>query len=137
MIRIALNKDKKDIINLGKELSLQFSNLYNIDLEFQREFSIIIVSENKKIDGFLLAHNFDDHVDLLTIVVDKKERGKKIGTQLMEYLINNYCFQGKNILLEVAVDNFSALKLYEKLNFDVINVRKGYYSGVDAYIMRR
>lgn len=137
MIRIAYNDDINDINNLGKELNSNFLQLYDINLEFQRDFSIIIVSENQKVDGFLLAHIFEDYVDLLTIVVDEQERCKNIGTDLLNFLLNNYCNQNKHILLEVSIDNYSALMLYEKFGFKVINVRKGYYNGVDAYIMRR
>ena len=40
-------------------------------------------------------------------------------------------------MLEVKVDNINAIKLYEKFDFKVIHIRRGYYNGVDALIMER
>ena len=40
-------------------------------------------------------------------------------------------------LLEVAVDNDVAIKLYEKFGFKIIHTRKKYYGKKDAYVMER
>ena len=42
-----------------------------------------------------------------------------------------------NITLEVNINNINAIKLYEKYNFEKVAVRKGYYDGVDGYLMER
>jgi [ribosomal protein S18]-alanine N-acetyltransferase len=43
------------------------------------------------------------------------------------------------VMLEVAVDNGSAQKLYESEGFQGVGVRRGYYqpSNTDALVMRR
>ena len=39
------------------------------------------------------------------------------------------------ITLEVNVNNFSAIKFYEKNEYKKINIRKHYYGNDDAYLM--
>ena len=62
-------------------------------------------------------------------------RNQRIGTRLIEYLINKY--SNYKFLLEVASNNYIAIKLYENMNFKIINIRKKYYNDIDAYVMER
>lgn len=137
MIRKANNNDIEQINILGDTLHDDFAKLFHLETEIDSKYGIVLVSEeNGKINGFVYAMDLIDNVDLLSIVVDKEYRGQNIGSKLMEYLIDNYCFQ-KTITLEVAVDNEAAIGLYKKFDFVVENIRKCYYNGVDAYLMRR
>ena len=34
-------------------------------------------------------------------------------------------------------NNYIAIKLYENMNFKIINIRKKYYNDIDAYVMER
>ena len=77
--------------------------------------------------------------DIQTIAVSTAKQGKGIGRKLMEALIAKAKAQGsEQVLLEVRVDNQSAIALYEKLGFERIDIRKRYYQpdNVDAAIMR-
>ena len=87
--------------------------------------------------GFLYAEDLIDNIDLLEIVVDKMYRNMSIGSKLIKYLIDNYCYHDKTITLEVAINNDIALKLYKKYGFKVVNTRKRYYGDIDAYLMKR
>lgn len=137
MIRIAKSDDLASINHLGVSLHDNFEKLFHIETEINSEYAIVIVSENSgKIDGFLYAVSLVDNIDLLSIVVDINHRGKKIGSLLLEYLIANYV-KDQTITLEVDVNNVVALSLYKKYGFVVENIRKGYYNGVDAYLMKR
>lgn len=77
--------------------------------------------------------------DIQTIAVSTEQQGKGLGRRLMESLISRAKAQGsEQVLLEVRVDNQTAISLYEKLGFERIDVRKRYYQpdNVDAAIMR-
>jgi ribosomal-protein-alanine N-acetyltransferase len=79
-----------------------------------------------------------DRFELCYIEVSKEYRNKKIGSKLVEELIR--IGQNKNIInitLEVSVDNQVAIKLYEKYDFKIVATRKGYYNGIDGYLMER
>ena len=61
-----------------------------------------------------------------------------IGTRLVQMLMEQAIQRdGVFISLEVRVSNLPALGLYRKLGFEVLSVRKGYYSEPveDAYVM--
>ena len=53
------------------------------------------------------------------------------ASELMRHLIS----KNKNISLEVKSDNAPAIKLYEKFRFKKVAERRGYYDGVDGYLM--
>jgi ribosomal-protein-alanine N-acetyltransferase len=43
-----------------------------------------------------------------------------------------------SMMLEVGVNNTSAIGLYESLGYSIINTRKNYYGpGLDAHVMRK
>jgi [ribosomal protein S18]-alanine N-acetyltransferase len=69
---------------------------------------------------------------------DRQRRG--IGRALLEALLAEADRrQVKAVLLEVAVDNRPAQKLYDSYGFAPVGVRRGYYqpSNTDALVMRR
>jgi [ribosomal protein S18]-alanine N-acetyltransferase len=69
---------------------------------------------------------------------DRQHRG--IGAALLEDLLAEAARRGaRQVLLEVAVDNEPARKLYERYGFVPVGVRRGYYqpSNTDALVMRR
>jgi len=138
MIRYAESKDINEIYNLGNILNDNFSRLFNIGEILKEDISKIIVYEDdNKILGFLLATCLYETVDILSIVVSKDNRRKRIGSNLIDYLISELDENVETITLEVAVNNKAAIGLYEKFGFEVINIRKKYYNGIDAYLMGR
>jgi ribosomal-protein-alanine acetyltransferase len=91
--------------------------------------------------GFVLCHRISpEEADLLKICVLPAYRRRGIGKILLEeakkYAKNNGI---KKILLEVAVNNPSAIYFYERFGFQKIAQRKGYYkinqTTVDANVM--
>ena len=138
MIREVVSKDISRINEIGSSFNKDFVKLFDIQNKINDKISIILVYEEENvIKGFLYAEDLIDNIDLLEIVVDKKYRNMSIGSKLIEYLIDNYCYYDKSITLEVAVNNDVALKLYKKFGFKVVNTRKRYYGDIDAYLMKR
>lgn len=130
MINNCNNSDKERIIELGKLISDNFDRVNNID-KIIEDKEIIGYYEDDILVGFIIFKTLYDVTDLLYIVVDEEYRNKKIGSRLMDYLINN----SKKIMLEVRCDNKSAINLYKKYNFMIINIRKKYYNDMDGYVM--
>ena len=138
MIRVASSKDVDEINTLGSILHENFASTFHIETEIDSELAIVLVSENPDyIDAYLYALDFGDNIDLLSIFVAEEKRNKQIGTNLLKYLINNYCYQdNKTITLEVSSANIPAYTLYKKLDFKVVGKRNKYYGNEDAYIMK-
>lgn len=78
-----------------------------------------------------------DDAHITNIVTKKNQRGKGIGSKLLEQLIQLTKQNDKSSLtLEVNTNNTSAQRLYNKYNFKNLGIRKKYYNGnEDAFIM--
>jgi len=76
--------------------------------------------------------------DVLTVGVIPSHRGQGIARQLMAMITNWAKEQGSiAMMLEVKVDNFDAIGLYESLKYSKLNIRKDYFgAGLDALVMR-
>lgn len=78
--------------------------------------------------GFMITQVILDECHLLNICVHPDWRGKGIASQALRWLFN--FMQEKNMrsmFLEVRASNQAAIKLYQKLGFKQIGIRKNYY----------
>ena len=64
---------------------------------------------------------------ILNISVAPNEQGQGIGRRMLEHLIELATGKAETIFLEVRPSNVGAIALYEKMGFNEIGVRKGYY----------
>ena len=120
MIKEVKGQDLKDFIELNNN-------------PFRRYFSY---EEDNQILGYFIIDILYEKIELINIFVNKDARNRKIGSNMIEYLIkfgkNN---KKDNITLEVKEDNLYAIKLYEKYHFRKVAIRKGYYNGTDGILM--
>ena len=103
---------------------------------------------------FLVATNTDDQIvgyaavlvvaagveaDVLTVGVLPEYLRQGIATQFMAELEKwSVSKQAPAMMLEVGTENTAAIKLYEKLGYQKISTREGYYGpGLDAFVMRK
>ena len=64
---------------------------------------------------------------ILNISVHQKEQSQGIGRRMLEQLIDTARGKAETIFLEVRPSNVGAIALYEKMGFNEIGIRKGYY----------
>ena len=134
MISKLTKEEVQEVIQLGTMLNPNFSKLFHIENLNPNE-TIYIYKENNNIKGFIHTQNGLDIIDLLNIIVKPEYQNQGIGSILLKYIINNK--QNKKIMLEVKSKNINAIKLYQKYDFKIINIRKNYYKDDDAIIMER
>ena len=138
MIRLANKDDIKIINSLGLLVNSNFTKTYNIESYLNSNLYIILVNEVKGlVNAFLLVLNNVDCYEIEMIVVSKEVRHQGIGTALLNHFLENYRIKDKEILLEVAINNNYAIDFYKKVGFNIINVRKKYYNGIDALVMKK
>lgn len=136
MIRELKNTDIEDLTELLLNYDKNIENYFKFkDYLKNNIYSQYIYVIDDKIVGYILITIIDDLVEIHLLYVDNLFRNQKIGTKLLDYIINKY--SNYRFLLEVAINNYIAIKLYENMNFKKINIRKKYYNDIDAYVMER
>jgi ribosomal-protein-alanine N-acetyltransferase len=87
----------------------------------------------RRIAGFALIRVVADEAELLTIAVDPKWRGKRIGQALLAAVFDDLLMSpARRMFLEVSEENAPAIKLYQRHGFATISTRKGYYPKADG-----
>lgn len=88
--------------------------------------------------GYIIYWVVLDEAHIINVAVHPEYRRKGIGEGLVSFVIETCKGLGlERIFLEVRRSNVAARRLYRKLGFEVIGVRKGYYSDTkeDAIVM--
>lgn len=136
MIRELKNTDIEELTKLLLNYDKSVENHFNFSSYLSNDlYSQYVYIINDKIVGYILITVIDDLVEIHLLYVDNLFRNQKIGTKLIDYIVNKYF--NYRFLLEVAINNYIAIKLYENKNFKIINIRKKYYDDIDAYVMER
>lgn len=133
--------DNKELI---MTIQIQFSAFEHHKIDLIKEintnpyFRIIIYSTNNEVLGFIHYDYIYDRYEVSNIIVKPSQRGKRIGSVLLEYLIELAKKDRiKNITLEVDEKNFGAIHLYEKYGFKKIAIRSKYYGDSNGILMER
>lgn len=133
----------KDLDDMKDILYSDFDNFWSYNVlkqELENEnTTYIIAKEKEEVVGFAGISVCIDEATLNNIVVKKSCRGKGIGGEMLETLIDLCSDMNlKTFTLEVNVENTPAIKLYEKFGFKNLGIRKKYYNNTtDAYIMTK
>lgn len=100
------------------------------------------LSKNK-IVGFIATNCNKEFFEIISIAIENRYQRKKIGSDLLYYIINKKDFPGK-LIIDVSINNKGGIKFYENFGFKKIGERKNYYiiknengtvNKVDAHIM--
>jgi len=107
--------------------------------EIQNPRSLSLVARKYgKVVGYICANRIMDEGHVLNLAVHPEHRKLGIATALVEEMIGllrqDEC---RFLFLEVRASNDRAKKIYEKLNFALLGIRKNYYVSPveDAVIM--
>lgn len=132
-----------DLEQIKNILATDFDDFWSYDilkqeLQYSNSYFIVAKNNDNTIVGFAGIKVIVDNADIMNIVVRKDIRNQKIGSILLNYLINlSKQLALKSITLEVNENNFIAIHLYEKMNFKIIGIRKKYYNNIDNAIIMR
>lgn len=91
-------------------------------------YTSVVLERDGEITGYGIMSVAAGEAHLLNICVAKELRRQGIGQGLLEYLVERaQGFAADRIFLEVRPSNKPALSLYDKLGFQILGVREGYY----------
>lgn len=109
--------------------------------ELENELSICYVEKYlDKPVGYICSQIIHPEAYICTVACENSMRRRGVGKRLVSYL-DDYCRYKRceSLSLEVRVSNIPAQKLYEKMGFVNLGIRKNFYSKPteDAYIMTK
>ena len=128
--------ENNKIIKLKKESNVDNEKVINLRKNNNTE---------KKILGYIVFYGTIENTDIFEIAIKKEYQGQSFGEKLlkesMEDIVKkniNGNFSKNKFMLEVNEKNVKALKLYEKIGFERISIRKNYYGkNENAMIMMK
>lgn len=100
----------------------------------------LVAVEDGVVCGYVGSQSVLDGADMMNVAVHPDYRKQGIGGNLIDKLIG--LLKSQNVIslsLEVRVSNENAIGLYNKMGFEIVGKRPGYYRNPreDAYIMRK
>ncbi|SPT69343.1 ribosomal protein S18-alanine N-acetyltransferase [Anaerobiospirillum thomasii] len=109
---------------------------------FNDNSKVIGIYHDKELIGFSVISLLFDECELFTIGIVPAMQGRGFGSKLLAFSLSlAYSLGGRRCFLEVRVSNEKAIALYKAYNFEIMGVRRGYYSAYkgqkaeDAYTM--
>ena len=79
--------------------------------------------------GFLVLKTVLEEAEVISIAVSPKVQNRGIANLLMQAALRQFhADRIKSVFLEVDETNTYAVRLYKKLGFQTVSIRKGYYS---------
>jgi len=136
-------KDFDEIYNLERKSFKKdaFSKdlIFNLIMKNTFFFKLNDGELSNKIVGFIIIiQDRDDRVNLINLLIRKRNQNKRCGTYLLDYTIRKVkeMHNIKAIVLNVNSKNKAAIKLYQKFNFRIVQKIENYYrQKIGAYLM--
>ena len=89
--------------------------------------------EDDNIVGFTICQTVLDEATLFNIAIEPQFQGRSFGYLLLQTLIEKLQQKGiATLWLEVRESNQKARRLYERLGFNEVDIRKNYYPTPDG-----
>lgn len=105
----------------------------------QRNCIGMVAEVGEVVAGFMIYEIHKNRINVLNFAVHKDYRRKKVGTAMVERLIDKLSFQRRNrLLLEVRDSNLPAQLFFRAAGFRCVSVLRGYYEECsdDAYVFQ-
>jgi ribosomal-protein-alanine N-acetyltransferase len=103
------------------------------------ENCFLVIEDEKGVQGYCGYYRVLDEAEIMNVCINKARRGQGLGSAMVEQLLKEAKEGGATrILLEVRVSNEPAIRVYKRLGFVPLGVRKGFYEKPveDALIMQ-
>ena len=137
-LRKGIKSDLENIFEIETQVyekSYWNKKMLNDVLSGKTNSTIWIYELNFIVMGFIIDLCCGNEINILNIAIGKPFQNKGHGSKMVNNYLK-YLPQNCKVFLEVKKNNYRALKIYSKLNFQKLNKRKAYYNdGLDAVNM--
>ncbi|MGB6129132.1 MAG: ribosomal protein S18-alanine N-acetyltransferase [Psychrilyobacter sp.] len=129
--------EENELMDLFDIEEISFINSYRIstlaDMYGKPVYKFLGIFNKNRLAGYIILLDSIDVYEVIKIAISPNYRKKGLGKKLLSSVLKDL---DKNLILEVRVSNDPAIKLYEGLGFEKINIRKGYYgdTGEDGIV---
>jgi ribosomal-protein-alanine N-acetyltransferase len=136
-------KDLDEIYNLEKKSFKKdaFSKELILNLIVKNTFFFKLINDgnqNEIIGFIIIVQDRNDRVNLINLLINKKNQNNGCGTYLLNYVLKKIkeLQNIKSIVLNVNSKNEAAISLYQKFNFRIVQKIENYYRQKEsAYLM--
>ena len=96
-----------------------------------------IIEESTAILSYCMMRIFCNEANIINMAIKSSRQGEGLGSLLLGYVLNQLPINS-SVFLEVKEGNLSAINLYQRLGFKLINLRRNYYKdGSDALLKEK
>ena len=122
-------EDLDQVAKIEKEtFSMPWSKESLMDFLNREDVVFLAAEENGEILGYCGYLKIIDEADILNVAVKEGHRGKHIGSDMIQKLLEEGNRQGIfRFTLEVRQSNLTAIHIYEKAGFRSAGIRKNFY----------
>ena len=137
-IRKASLDDFKQIYQIEKDVFIRNHWTFGMvekELENISGQTTWIIEESSAILGYCMMRIFCNEANITNMAIKSSRQKQGLGSFLLDHVLNQLPIKS-SVFLEVKEGNLSAINLYQRLGFKVINLRSNYYKdGKTALIM--
>lgn len=124
--------EKKDSVQVAdiemQNFSVPWSEKSFLEAVEKENNIYIVAEENDQILGYVGGWSIFGELNITNVCVDSQHRRRGIAEKLLQYMIAEARKEKCDIFfLEVRESNVAAIRLYEKMNFQKIGIRKNFY----------
>ena len=112
-------------------------NEFELELRSSERKMLVLTDDETDtvVVGFVCYSVSTDEVYILNVGVKRDFRRRGVASRLLRVIFN---IDVSRFILEVRKINNSAIQLYQKFGFNIVSLRRNFYSdGGDAYFMER
>jgi ribosomal-protein-alanine N-acetyltransferase len=133
MLRSLFKSDLPQILAIEQSVHVAPWTEETFHVVFRTGYAGWVMELDKKIIGFVIVSWSASECHVLNLCVAHAYQHQGYGRQLMDKALEEARKQGIRIAyLEVRRTNSRAISLYEKMQFQVVGERKGYYPTVNG-----
>jgi len=130
ILRPMIAEDLEQVVEIEKASMPSPWSKELFEEELKREAARYFVGEiDGQVVGYMGYWEAPEEAHIINLAIGPSFRKKGLGFQMMEYCLRFAYNKGARLAtLEVRESNEAAQKLYEKMNFRTVAIRKKYYS---------
>lgn len=127
-IRLATINDINQLVLLDRESNLTYWSKDEYISSLNQQQIYILVDKSLVVAVVVIRKVFDE-AEILQFFVKHSQKKMGYGKILLDLIISRFKTKHNitRFFLEVRSDNYPAIKLYEKVGFQKVGVRKNYY----------